>query len=110
MFQITSVNFDANSDTSNPCDLGINQVVGFYFGNVATASTATLKVSWDGVNFYDITPALDTTGATYTMNISDPWYRYVEPSIAYAIPRFIQLILDSADPNPYSVTVITREV
>lgn len=106
MLQTTTLTVASGTDTTNTCDTGINQVVAFIFPATMTSTSATIKGSIDGTNFFNI---INTSGVAQTVSTSTG-YQYLIPDLSYALPRFIQLALGSNEGADRTIQVVTREV
>jgi hypothetical protein len=108
MLQVTNVSVLSGQTTTTSCDTGINQVVAFIMPSAITSTTATLSVSMDGVNF---NPLTDKDGVVIELTgISVNEYMILPPEVSYATPRFIRLVLGSAEGADRIIEVVTREI
>lgn len=107
MLQVTSMTVSSGNDITTICDLGSNQVVAFIFPSTMTSTGANLTASVDGVNFYNV---INTQNEVVSLSNPAGGYTYLSPEISYAIPRFIQLVLDDSEAADRTIQVLTREV
>jgi hypothetical protein len=108
MLQTTSISVLSGQQTTTACDTGINQVVGFIFPSAVTSTTATISVSMDGVDF---NPLTDKDGVAIGLTgISANEFMILPPEVSYATPRFIRLVLGSAEGADRVIEVVTREI